>query len=94
MFLLYLSHTVPHDVSCMLFPCRFEQQTGYQFYSASILIIYEGFPEGASGGSDDRKVTLRLVDFAHVVYGRGKDTNFLEALDAVIQAFSSMLDYK
>lgn len=78
----------------LLLLCRFEKQTGYQFFSASILIIYEGCPAGESEANGDRRVSLRLVDFAHVVYGKGHDTNFLEALDAVTSAFSLMLDPK
>jgi len=48
---------------------RFERQTGYQFYSASILIIYEGCPTEASGASGGEEChcgssTLRMLYMA------------------------------
>lgn len=59
----------------------FSVQTSYHFYSSSILAVYEGQP--TTDGSPP-KTSLRLVDFAHVIDGKGEiDNNFLEAIDSV-----------
>ncbi|KAL6067969.1 Inositol hexakisphosphate kinase 1 [Balamuthia mandrillaris] len=49
----------------------FEEQTMFNFYSSSILLIYDGasLPGGTSDGDSDDKeehVDVRMVDFAHV----------------------------
>eukprot|EP00850_Spirogloea_muscicola_P006449 SM000030S11458 [mRNA] locus=s30:679237:681832:- [translate_table: standard] len=74
----------------------FEVQQSYQFYSASVLFIYEGGDLKAEGGMDStaeqaRKLSTRLVDFAHVTYNNQKDENFLHALQALIALLSLLI---
>ncbi|KAI6674582.1 hypothetical protein NL676_002488 [Syzygium grande] len=60
----------------------FEVQTNHHFYSCSILFFYDR--ESALDGCADPKV--KLVDFAHVVDGRGViDHNFLGGLCSLIK---------
>lgn len=67
----------------------FEVQTNYHFYSCSILIFYDG--ETALDGRADPK--LKLVDFAHVVDGRGViDHNFLGSLCSLIKFIGDICD--
>lgn len=66
----------------------FEIQEDFHFYSASILILYEGDAEGSS----DANVRVRLVDFAHTFSTEdalviGKDKNFTRGLKAVMRRF-------
>eukprot|EP00850_Spirogloea_muscicola_P010044 SM000058S18474 [mRNA] locus=s58:13034:15603:- [translate_table: standard] len=74
----------------------FEVQQSYQFYSASVLFIYEGGDLKAEGGMDStaeqaRKLSTRLVDFAHVTYNKQNDENFLHALQALIAHLSLLI---
>eukprot|EP00897_Mesotaenium_endlicherianum_P006439 jgi/Mesen1/5823/ME000297S05025 len=62
----------------------FATQTTYQFYSSSLLLVYEGASEDGDGKALSRRPSLRLVDFAHVVENKGEvDANYLEAIDCV-----------
>lgn len=64
-----------------------EVQTTYHFFSASVLIMYEGEP------SAPQSVSVRLVDFAHVVYDKGTiDENSLNGLKAFMQRLSDIID--
>ena len=68
-------------------------QRDFQFYSSSVLIIYEGDAESAA----EANVAIRLVDFAHTFASRGqKDPNFIAGLRAVIKALKNVmsLDYQ
>ncbi|XP_020591379.1 inositol polyphosphate multikinase beta-like [Phalaenopsis equestris] len=69
----------------------FEDQTLFQFYSASILVAYDG-----GGSEDDRgpgRARVRLVDFAHVLEGNGViDHNFLGGLCSLIKFISDILN--
>ncbi|GFZ17285.1 inositol polyphosphate kinase 2 alpha [Actinidia rufa] len=61
----------------------FEDQTIFHFYSCSVLMMYEKelAIEGRSSGA-----VVKLVDFAHVVEGRGViDHNFLGGLYSLIK---------
>lgn len=64
----------------------FEVQEEFHFYSASLLILYEGDAQGAEGAN----VRVRLVDFAHTFHmGEGDhgeggvDDNFLGGMKAI-----------
>ena len=85
-------------------PVRFKTQTSYQFYSGSFLAIYEGQPElppsetssnttsSSSSSGNRRRVSVRLVDFAHVLYDRGVDENFRDGLASAIQALKQLTE--
>lgn len=63
-------------------------QRDFQFYSSSVLIIYEGDAESA----EEANVAVRLVDFAHTFRSKGqKDPNFIAGLRAVIKALKNAL---
>lgn len=67
----------------------FEDQTMYHFYSCSILIMFEkGLAlEGQNPGGQ-----IKLIDFAHVIEGRGViDHNFLGGLCSLIKFISEIL---
>ncbi|XP_024521079.1 inositol polyphosphate multikinase beta [Selaginella moellendorffii] len=60
----------------------FEKQTFYHFFSSSVLIIYED--HGAAS-----KVSVKLVDFAHVTYDHDTiDENYLAALKSLTSVLS------
>ncbi|MQL87368.1 hypothetical protein Taro_019911 [Colocasia esculenta] len=66
----------------------FEDQTVYNFYSASVLMAYE--KDTAQSGQLIAKV--KLVDFAHVFEGNGViDHNFLGGLCSLIKFISEVL---
>lgn len=66
---------------------RLEVQTTYHFFSASVLIMYEGEP------SAPQTVSVRLVDFAHVLYDKGTiDENSLNGLKAFMQRLTDIID--
>lgn len=67
----------------------FEDQTIFHFYSCSVLLIYEKelALKGSSTGAE-----IKLVDFAHVVEGKGViDHNFLGGLCSLIKFISEIL---
>lgn len=65
---------------------RFEKQVSYHFFSASVLLVYEGEPKA------ERVVSARLVDFAHVLYDQSAvDENFLSGLNVLIQMLSDVI---
>nr|CAD1836696.1 unnamed protein product [Ananas comosus var. bracteatus] len=67
----------------------FEEQTLFHFNSVSVLVVYER-DEGATLGKG--KVKVKLVDFAHVVEGKGViDHNFLGGLCSLIRFISDVL---
>ena len=73
-------------------PLRVQVQRDFQFYSSSVLIIYEGDAESP----EEANVAIRLVDFAHTFTSKGqKDPNFIAGLRAVIKALKNVmsLDY-
>ena len=102
----FLPPSAPPSPPLSLAPLnRFKTQTSYQFYSASFLAIYEGQPQPTSGTSNTdidsssgggigsggkRRVSLRLVDFAHVLYDRGVDENFRDGLASAIHALRQL----
>jgi len=64
----------------------FEKQVSYHFFSASVLLVYEGEPKA------ERVVSARLVDFAHVLYDQSAvDENFLSGLNVLIQMLSDVI---
>ncbi|GLT66382.1 hypothetical protein SLA2020_387490 [Shorea laevis] len=68
----------------------FENQTIYHFHSCSVLMFYEKekLLEGRAS-----VVEIKLVDFAHVVEGKGViDHNFLGGLCSLIKFMSDILD--
>jgi len=66
----------------------FEEQKFYHFFSASVLIVYEGEPS-----VDARTVAVKLVDFAHVLYDQDAiDENFLVGLNALIKMLSNIVE--
>ncbi|KAG0603849.1 hypothetical protein M758_10G125300 [Ceratodon purpureus] len=65
----------------------FEVQTSYHFFSASVLLIYEGEP------TIPQAISVRLVDFAHVVYDRDViDENQLSGLNAFMKMLTEIID--
>ncbi|KAG8379627.1 hypothetical protein BUALT_Bualt07G0108600 [Buddleja alternifolia] len=67
----------------------FEDQTTYHFYSCSILMMFE--KDLISNGKGPRP-EIRLIDFAHVVEGKGIiDHNFLGGLCSLIKFISEIL---
>ncbi|KAH7866840.1 hypothetical protein Vadar_025660 [Vaccinium darrowii] len=67
----------------------FEDQTIFHFYSCSVLMMFEKelALKGRSSGAE-----VKLVDFAHVVEGRGViDHNFLGGLCSLIKFTSEIL---
>ncbi|MCL7036400.1 hypothetical protein MKW94_016345 [Papaver nudicaule] len=70
----------------------FEDQTIYQFYSCSILMVYEKEAVGEEGHRSRSGAEVKLVDFAHVVDGEGViDHNFLGGLCSLIKFVSDIL---
>ncbi len=68
--------------------CAAQMQRDFQFYSSSVLMIYEGDAASAA----DANVSIRLVDFAHSFPSQGaKDLNFLRGLLALTSTLSSVL---
>ncbi|GLU20837.1 hypothetical protein SLE2022_370170 [Rubroshorea leprosula] len=68
----------------------FENQTMYHFYSCSVLMFCEKEPllEGRASVAG-----IKLIDFAHVVEGKGViDHNFLGGLCSLIKFVSEILD--
>jgi len=53
-----------------------EKQRLYQFYSASLLILYEGNAKTVG----DLRIDLKLIDFAHAHKARARDDNFISGL--------------
>ncbi|CAI9105341.1 OLC1v1004244C1 [Oldenlandia corymbosa var. corymbosa] len=67
----------------------FEDQTVYHFFSSSIHIMYE--KQLALQGKNPR-AEIKLIDFAHVVEGRGViDHNYLGGLCSLIKFVSEIL---
>ncbi|KAM7480217.1 hypothetical protein LguiA_028430 [Lonicera macranthoides] len=67
----------------------FEDQTIFHFYSCSVLLMYEN--ELALKGLNSNP-EVKLIDFAHVVEGKGViDHNFLGALCSLIKFISEIL---
>ncbi|KAL3512033.1 hypothetical protein ACH5RR_024750 [Cinchona calisaya] len=67
----------------------FEDQTIYHFYSCSVHVMFEKqlALEGKSPGAE-----IKLIDFAHVVEGRGViDHNFLGGISSLIKFISDIL---
>lgn len=57
-----------------------ERQRHFHFYSASLLIIYEG----GAATAEELKVDLKLIDFAHALRANGKrDHNFISGLTSL-----------
>ncbi|KAI3836866.1 hypothetical protein MKW98_005199 [Papaver atlanticum] len=70
----------------------FEDQTIHHFYSCSILTVYEKAGVGEKGSRSRTGAEVKLVDFAHVVDGKGViDHNFLGGLCALIKFVSDIL---
>lgn len=68
----------------------FEDQTLFHFYSASVLVMYER--EDVEAGKAGGGVSVKLVDFAHVMEGDGViDHNFLGGLCSLIKFISEIL---
>lgn len=64
-----------------------EVQTTYHFFSASVLVVYEGEP------TSPQAISVRLVDFAHVLYDRDAiDENFLSGLKSFMQVLTDIID--
>ena len=51
----------------------FEKQEQYQFYSSSLLFVYDGDQDHGKGDA----IQLKLIDFGHVQYRRQRDDGFL-----------------
>ncbi|XP_059073078.1 inositol polyphosphate multikinase alpha-like isoform X1 [Cryptomeria japonica] len=67
----------------------FEEQTCFHFSSASILLIYEGDSKSTIQNSPRSGVSVKLVDFAHVINGQNIiDHNFLGGLCSLIKVIS------
>ncbi|KAB2608796.1 inositol polyphosphate multikinase beta-like [Pyrus ussuriensis x Pyrus communis] len=67
----------------------FEEQTFYHFYSCSVLMVYD--KESILQG-ENRGAQIKLVDFAHVIDGRGViDHNFLGGLCSLIKMITDIV---
>ncbi len=81
--LTFVTSTMPDA-----FVNRVQLQRDFQFYSSSVLIIYEGDATSAEYAN----VSIRLVDFAHTFPSQGqKDFNFLRGLLALSATLSNVL---
>jgi len=75
----------------------FEEQTLYHFYSASLLLIYEGDPTSNnesfhSSGFTKRGISVKLIDYAHVLDGENIiDHNFLGGLCSLINVIAQIV---
>jgi len=75
----------------------FEEQTLYHFYSASLLLIYEGDPTSSnesfhSSGFTKRGISVKLIDYAHVLDGENIiDHNFLGGLCSLINVIAQIV---
>lgn len=60
----------------------FENQRSYHFYSASLLVLYEGMDTDEQGELIDPGVKVYIIDFAHTFRPKNKehDENFIEGL--------------
>jgi hypothetical protein len=70
----------------------FRRQAGYHFFSASVLMLYEGAAQTAG----EARASVRLIDFAHAFPaaahgGAGPDTNFLGGLTGLIAAIEEVV---
>ena len=74
----------------------FEKQTTYHFYSASLIVIYEGDLNETKNDISDL-VRVKIADFAHVFPANNThDDNFLFGLNKLIDYLEMLLkpDYK
>lgn len=63
----------------------FAVQKNYHFSSSSILLMYEKSDSTALGSQASMCGSVKLVDFPHVLTGRGAvDENFLQGMDSLI----------
>lgn len=71
--------------------CWFKTQNYYQFYSSSVLLIYEG-NSTSCGCVGNLNPSVKLVDFAHVLSDQGSfDKNFYQGLDSLISILSEIV---
>lgn len=72
----------------------FDEQTVFQFYSSSLLIVYEGDSAQLDEASDNDKDSdkgkqissdVRMIDFTHVFQMPKRDENYLKGLVTLIQ---------
>jgi len=67
----------------------FRSQSYLRFYSSSLLFLYDGVKTGG-----DTKVTLKMIDFAHVfeIKDGGKDDGYLVGLKNLLRILNAILD--
>ena len=77
----------------------FEKQTLYNFYSSSIIVVYEGSLENLLNNDKTNQVEVnklirvKMVDFAHVIPGKNHiDENYLHGLESLISYLGLLLD--
>jgi 1D-myo-inositol-tetrakisphosphate 5-kinase/inositol-polyphosphate multikinase len=67
----------------------FESQSAYHFYSASVLLVYEGAARSMAAA----RVAVRLIDFAHAfpagAHPGGRDDNALAGLRGLAAALTA-----
>ena len=70
----------------------FESQRWMHFYSASLLVLYEGLEADGDGGPADPNVKIFIIDFAHTFRPKNKehDANFLEGLRCLEQELTAL----
>ncbi|GLJ54909.1 hypothetical protein SUGI_1178900 [Cryptomeria japonica] len=70
----------------------FEEQTCFHFSSASVLLIYEGDSTSITEDAHRSGVSVKLIDFAHVIDGQNIiDHNFLGGLCSLIKVISQIM---
>ncbi|KAE9556548.1 hypothetical protein FO519_000242 [Halicephalobus sp. NKZ332] len=62
----------------------FEFQEAVQFYSSSLLFVYEGDP------SSETPPIVKMIDFSHVFYEEKKDSNYIHGLNYITNQFKNI----
>ena len=77
----------------------FEKQRLYNFYSSSLIVVYEGNLQELSNNHQNNEidvnnlVRVKMVDFAHVIPGKNLiDENYLYGLKSLISHLDLLLD--
>ena len=70
----------------------FENQRSYHFYSASLLVLYEGQERDGNGEMADPNVKIYIIDFAHTFRPKNRvhDTNFIKGLHCLEQELTAL----
>lgn len=67
-----------------------ERQRRFHFYSASLLVLYEG----SATSAEDLKLRCKLIDFAHAHGAHTRDDNFISGLSSLRATISGLAQPK